>query len=122
MVTPNKAVSKAKANEPGVKIPEGARRPADHASAKEDVEGPKDVTFEYKGHEYTVDGAAMDDAELMEHFTTNNFVGALMLLLGNKQWLAWKGRARNEDTGRVPATAAAEFLEFVLKEVKRKNS
>lgn len=120
---PNKVATKATAAEPPKsKIPANVRRPSDHQSAKEDVAGPTDVEFVHEGTTYVVEGGALDDAELMEYFTSQNFVGALMKMLGNQQWMEWKNRNRDEETGRVPASAAAKFLEFALKEVKRKNS
>lgn len=119
---PNKVAAKQAAlEEPKSKIPAGARKPADHQSAKEDVEGPQDQVFEHEGVEYTVSGDSLDDAELLEHFTTNNFVGALMKLLGLEQWVQWKEAHRDPETGRVKASDAAQFLNIAMEKLKRKN-
>ena len=120
---PNKAVQKAKAKSPAKAsaIPEHVKKPNDHQPAKEDVTGPVSTEVEWEGHVYTVDAEALDDAELLEFFTDENFVGALRLLLGTKQWVEYKERARDEN-GRVKATECAKFLFHVSDEVKRKNS
>lgn len=112
--TPAKRPSRAKA-------PAGAKQPADHRPAKDDVTGPKDTTIEWQGHEYLVKGENMDDVELVEHFTDDNFIGALRIMLGPQGWRDYKENSRNEN-GRVTATGANEFLEFMLDELKRKNS
>lgn len=124
---PNKAVTKARAT----RVPAGAKKPADHQPAKEDVTGPKDTMVTWPpldtapdgtvSHEYFIAGESMDDAELLEYFTDENFIGALRIMLGPKQWLAYKENARNEN-GKVTASGAAEFLNHVLAEVKRGNS
>jgi hypothetical protein len=101
-------------------IPANAKKPQDHQPAKADVTGPKDVTVEWNDHEYTIAGEALDDAELLEFFTDENFIGALRLLLGDKQWKAYKEHERNE-AGRVTASGAAEFLGHALEAVKRGN-
>lgn len=102
-------------------IPAGAKKPQDHAPAKEDVTGPKDVTVEWNGNEYLISGEALDDAELLEYFTDENFIGALRSMLGDKQWKSYKDNERNE-AGRVTASGAAEFLGHAMEEVKRGNS
>lgn len=102
-------------------IPAGAKVPQDHRPAKDDAEGPQDFTTEWEGHEYTIAGESLDDAELLEFFTDNNFIGALRAMLGPKQWAEYKKRARNEQ-GRVTASGASEFLDHLLKEAERKNS
>jgi hypothetical protein len=125
MTVPNKAVTKARATA----VPAGAKQPSDHQPAKADVEGPKDTTVYWPpqsedgkpSHEYVIEGEAMDDAELLEYFTDQNFIGALRIMLGPQQWLAYKDNARLEN-GRVTASGAAEFLNHVLAEVKRGNS
>lgn len=124
MTVPNKAVSKARAT----RVPAGAKQPTDHQPAKEDIAGPQDVTVVWPpledgvvSHEYVISGEAMDDAELLEYFTDENFVGALRIMLGPAGWNAYKDNARN-DAGKVTASGAAEFLNHVLTEVKRGNS
>jgi hypothetical protein len=101
-------------------IPANVKKPQDHAPAKEDVIGPKDVTVEWNGHEYLISGEALDDAELLEYFTDENFIGALRSMLGVEQWKAYKENERN-DAGRVTASGAAEFLGHALEAVKRGN-
>lgn len=124
---PNKAVTKARANS---SIPEGAKLPADHQPAKEDVTGPKDTLVlwppisEEEGvtsHEYLIEAENLDDAELLEYFTDDNFIGALRIMLGREQWNAYKEHSRLA-SGRVTASGAAEFLNHILAEVKRGNS
>jgi hypothetical protein len=118
---PDKAAAKSRATA----VPAGAKLPQDHQSAKEDVTGPKDTIITWPanedGHEYLIAGEAMDDAELLEHFTDENFVGALRIMLGPQQWKQYKDRAR-DNAGRVTASGAAEFLNHVLAEMKRLNS
>lgn len=128
MTVPNKAASKARGTA-AAKIPAGAKKPADHQPAKEDVTGPKDtiVTWpvttdpEAATHDYLIAGEALDDAELLEYFTDDNFVGALRVMLGAEGWAAYKANARGEN-GRVTASGASEFLNHILAEVKRGNS
>jgi hypothetical protein len=130
MTVPDKAAAKRRAS--SAVVPAGARMPADHQSPKEDVEGPQDTTVTWPplseetedgavSHEYFIAGENLDDAELLEYFTDENFIGALRIMLGREQWNAYKERSRLE-SGRVTASGAAEFLNHVLKEVKRGNS
>jgi hypothetical protein len=125
---PDKAVAKRRAANAS-SIPAGAKRPADHQPAKEDVTGPKDTLVRWPAeeqdgattHEYLIAAENLDDAELLEYFTDENFIGALRIMLGREQWLAYKEHARLEN-GRVTASGAAEFLNHILTEVKRGNS
>lgn len=103
------------------KIPAGAKVPDDHRSAKEEVNGVEDTVVEWNGVEYTVKAEDMDDAELMEYFTDENFIGALRILVGADGWAKYKANERDE-RGRVSASGASEFLGHVLSEVKAKNS
>jgi hypothetical protein len=126
---PNKAAVKQRAQNGGTVVPAGAKVPLDHQSAKEDVTGPKDTVIMWPppsedgrlSHEYVVAGENLDDAELLEFFTDENFIGALRKMLGPTGWAAYKDNARNE-SGRVTASGAAEFLNHILEEVKRGNS
>jgi hypothetical protein len=130
MTVPNKAAAKSRAPRARA-IPAGAKKPTDHQPAKEDVTGPQDTTVVWPpqetaedgvvSHEYFIAGENLDDAELLEYFTDQNFVGALRIMLGPEQWAAYKENARLA-SGRVTASGAAEFLEYVLQEVKRGNS
>jgi hypothetical protein len=124
MTVPNKAVTKARASS----VPAGAKLPQDHQSPKEDVTGPQDTLVTWPpeqdgvaSHEYLIAAENLDDAELLEYFTDENFVGALRIMLGRDQWNAYKESARL-DSGRVTASGAAEFLNHILAEVKRGNS
>lgn len=116
---PDKASAKSRAQAAGAKVP------VDHQPAKEDVTGPKDTIITWPanedGHEYLIEAEAMDDAELLEYFTDENFIGALRIMLGPKQWAEYKDRARGTN-GRVTASGAAEFLNHTLAEMKRLNS
>jgi hypothetical protein len=128
MTTPNRAASKARAAAPA-KIPAGAKKPADHQSAKEDVTGPKDHVITWPNttdpdavtHDYLIAGENLDDAELLEHFTDGNPIGALRIMLGAEGWASYKENSRNE-AGRVTASGATEFLDYALAEMKRGNS
>jgi hypothetical protein len=129
MTVPDKAVTKRRATAPRKAIPAGARKPSDHQPAKEDVTGPKDTVVTWPNttdpdaetHEYLIAGEALDDAELLEHFTDGNFVAALRSMLGPEGWATYKEHARGEN-GRVTASGARDFLDFTLAEVKRGNS
>ena len=102
------------------KIPANAKRPDDHRTAKAEV-GAQDTVVEWKGVEYVVEADNMDDAELLEYFTDENFVGAVRILVGMEGWTRYKA-AEKEEHGKVSATGTAEFLGHVLAEVKAKNS
>lgn len=127
--TPNKAVAKQRAQNGNRAIPAAAKAPMDHQPAKEEAAGPKDTVITWPpltdngtvSHEYFIAGENLDDAELLEYFTDENFVGALRIMLGQEGWARYKENARNEN-GRVTASGAAEFLNHVLNEVKRGNS
>ncbi len=127
MTVPNKATQKSKAR--SAAIPAGAKVPSDHRPAKEDVTGPRDVTVTWpvtkdpdvETHDYLIAGESLDDAELLEYFTDQNFVGALRIMLGQDGWASYKENTRNA-SGRVKASEASEFLQHALAEVKRGNS
>jgi hypothetical protein len=128
MTTPNRAASKARAASPA-KIPAGAKKPADHQPAKEDVTGPKDYVITWPNttdpdavtHDYVIVAENLDDVELVEHFTDNNVIAALRIMLGPEGWAEYKENSRNE-AGRVTASGATEFLDYALREMKRGNS
>lgn len=121
MPAPNKAALKAKAQEPGSSIPDNVKKPNDHLPAKSDVDGVQDVDVEWNGHTYTVLAEARDDAELLEHLTDQNHVGALMCLLGREGWFLFKVNERDPETGRVSVTEAAKFLQHVMDVLRVKN-
>lgn len=126
---PNKAAAKRRAQNGATVVPADAKQPLDHQPAKEDVTGPKDVIVTWPppsedgtlSYEYLIAGENLDDAELLEYFTDENFVGALRIMLGPKGWAAYKDNARSA-SGRVTASGAADFLNHILEEVKRGNS
>lgn len=122
MTVPNKAAAKRRAAEPGSKIPAGVKAPNDHKPAKSDVEESRDVEVEWNGHTYTVLAESQDDAELLEHLTDQNHVGALMCMIGRVGWAEYKANERDKKTGRVPNEGAAKFLEHIMKELQVKNS
>lgn len=103
------------------KIPAGAKIPDDHRSAKDEVNGADDTVVTWNGVDYVVKAEDMDDAELLEYFTDENFVGAVRILVGADGWAKYKNAERNE-SGKVTASGTAEFLGHVLAEVKAKNS
>ncbi|CAH0296653.1 hypothetical protein SRABI26_04401 [Arthrobacter sp. Bi26] len=127
MTTPNRPAA-ARRTAPS-KVPAGAKKPADHQPAKEDVAGPKDYVITWPNttdpdavtHEYVIAGENLDDAELVEHFTDNNAIAALRIMLGPEGWAEYKENARGEN-GRVTASGATEFLDYALSEMKRGNS
>lgn len=104
------------------KVPAGAKVPQDHRSAKDEVEAPDYYDFEWKGHTYRVEREALDDVEVMEYLTDQNTVGALKLMLGQKLWDTYKKNNRDENTGRVKATEATDFVNHIFEELNAKNS
>lgn len=125
--TPAKAPAKAKAKPApkktgSLQVPKGAKNPQDHRSARDEVQAPESYDFEWNGHSYKVEVAAMDDVEVMEHLTDNNSVGALRLMLGDKLWERYKKEQRDATTGRVKASDATDFLNLIFEELDAKNS
>jgi hypothetical protein len=129
---PNKVVDKQRAqNGTGKVVPARAKAPMDHQPAKEDVTGPRDTVIVWPpleaaedgqvSREYLIAGESLDDAELIEYLTDQNFIGALRSMLGDEQWAAYKDNHRNEK-GKVTASGCAEFLNYVMEQVKRGNS
>lgn len=126
--TPNKVVAKQRARNGARTVPAAAKAPQDHQPAKEEATGPKDTVITWPplsedgvSHEYLIAGENLDDAELLEYFTDDNYIGALRIMLGAEGWAAYKENSRNAN-GKVTASGAAEFLEHILAEVKRGNS
>lgn len=106
------------------KIPEGATVPQDHRTAKQetDTEDENEVyEFEWKGETYHVDQEAMDDVEVMEFLTDDNTIGALRLMLQEKDWVKYKAKNKNAK-GRTTASGANEFLEHIFEVLGSKNS
>lgn len=119
--TPNPAAAKRRAAQPGSKVPANVKQPGDHQPAKSDVQEPQDVEVEWNGHTYVVLAESQDDAELLEHLTDQNHVGALMSMLGRPGWAEYKANERDPETGRVTNEGAARFLAHIMETLKRKN-
>lgn len=120
--TPNKVELKKAAEKKPSAIPPGVKKPNDHKPAKADVEESRDVDVEWNGHTYTVLAESQDDAELLEHLTDQNHVGALMCMIGREGWATYKLHERDPKTGRVPNEGAANFLAHILETLQAKNS
>ncbi len=110
----------------------GARKPADHASAKTDVEAPKVLTIEWHGHTYTITPDAFDDLEFVEAMlavddpamedaerSVQAFKG-VKILLGPAGLAAYKENERKD--GRVSFSGMMDFFNHLIEETKRKNS
>lgn len=121
MTVPDKAVARKRAAQPGTKAPARIKKPMDHQPAKSDVEEPDDVVVEWNGHEYTVLAESRDDAELLEHLTDQNHVGALMCMIGRAGWAQYKHNERDPKTGKVLNEGAAHFLEHIMEVLQTKN-
>lgn len=110
-------------------VPASARKPQDRKpSAKDDVQGPADVTVEWNGHEYTVSGDAFDDLEFLdaiveaeENESEVAAFRAAKALLGAEIWEAYRRNERG-DNGRVKASGFMELFAHVMEEAQRKNS
>lgn len=110
-------------------IPANARKPQDRKpSAKDDAQGPADVTVEWNGHEYTVAGDAFDDLEFLDAIVEAEELGsevaafrAAKALLGVEVWNAYRANERGEN-GRVKASGFMELFAHIMEEAQRKNS
>lgn len=118
--TPDKAAAKRSAAERQTAIPANVKQPSDHRPPQDDVDGPPDLHLVWHGNEYDIAGENLDDVEVLEYLTDDNFVGALRLMLGDKGWADYKANERN-DRGKVTASGAAEFLNHILTVGDRKN-
>jgi hypothetical protein len=111
----------------------GARKPADHASAKTDVEAPKAIEIEWHGHKYVIEPDAFDDLEFVEAMLAVDdpkvedaeraiqaFKG-VKILLGPEGFEQYKDNERSE-TGRVSFSGVMTFFEHLMDETNRKNS
>lgn len=103
-------------------VPAGAKLPSDHKPAKSEVEGEPTYVVEWKGHDYEIPRDNLNDAELLEFFTDDNFVGAIRKLIGMEGWKLYKIRHRDRETGRIDVEDTSDFLNHILQEVDRKNS
>ncbi|WNN93663.1 tail assembly chaperone [Arthrobacter phage CallinAllBarbz] len=111
-------------------VPASARKPQDRKpSAKDDVVGPADVTVEWNGHEYTVEGDAFDDLEFLDAIVeaeeAESEVAAFRAakaLLGAEIWEAFRRNERDPKTGRVKASGFMELFAHVMEVAQRKNS
>lgn len=110
-------------------VPANVKAPQDRKpSAKDDVEGPADVTVEWNGHEYTIDGSAFDDLEFLDAIVeaeeSESEVAAFRAaktLLGQEVWKAFRENERGEN-GRVKASSFMELFAHVMESAQRKNS
>ena len=111
----------------------GARKPADHASAKTDVEAPKSIEIEWHGHNYVIEPDAFDDLEFVEAMLavddpkTENaersvqaFKG-VKILLGAEGFDTYKDNERSA-SGRVSFSGVMDFFNHLMEETNRKNS
>ena len=121
MTVPNKVAARKAAARPGSKAPAGVKQPNDHMPAKSDLDEAQDVEVEWNGHTYVVLAESQDDAELLEHLTDQNHVGALMCMIGREGWMQYKANERDPESGRVKNEAAALFLKHIMEVLNRKN-
>ena len=114
-------------------IPANAKKPQDHQSPAEDATGPKDVTVEWHGHEYTIPGDAFDDLELTMLFAEHD-AGALSdqeaglkmflagkRMLGAEQFTEYLKNERGEN-GWAKSSDFMSFFNHIMEEAGRKNS
>jgi hypothetical protein len=112
----------------------GARKPADHASAKTDVEAPGNIEIEWHGHKYVITPDAFDDLDFVEAMlavddpATENaersvqaFKG-VKILLGPEGMEQYKDNERDKKTGRVTFSGMMEFFQHLMEATNRKNS
>jgi hypothetical protein len=111
----------------------GARKPADHASAKTDVEAPKVLEITWHGHKYVIEPDAFDDLEFVEAMLAVDDPGTedaersvqafrgVRILLGPEGMATYKDNERSKG-GRVSFSGMMEFFNFLMEETKRKNS
>lgn len=111
----------------------GARKPADHAPAKADVEEQKNLEVEWHGHKYTITPDAFDDLEFVEAMldvddptiedaerSVQAFKG-VRILLGPEGMAAYKEHERAQN-GRVSFSGMIDFFNHLMEVTKRKNS
>lgn len=130
-------------------IPDGAKKPADHQPAKNDVVEPAPKTIvwgtqpgepnedgtpgERTPAEYVIDPLAFDDLDFVEALiavdeaSDNGTRGvqayrALRFLLGPEQLDAYKRNERDPETGRIKFSGTATFFEHIMKEMNQGNS
>lgn len=139
----------ARRRTPTKNIPDGAKKPADHRSAKEDVVAPDKVTVEWKTKPgernedgtpgeripatYDIDILVFDDIDFVEAMieldaTTSDsersvhaFKG-LKILLGPEQFAQYKDNIRDPETGRASFSDTVPFFNHIVREVKQGNS
>src|SRR5437879_6247394 len=92
-------------------IPEGAKKPTDHApkaEARADV-----ITVEHNGATYQIDRENADNIELMEFVEDQKYISAIRGYLGLDQWSAWK-EANRDEKGQVRSADFESFLQAVM--------
>lgn len=130
------------------KIPEGARKPADHQSAKNDVVEPKIRTIEWgtKAGEpnddgtpgervpatYQIDPLSFDDIDFIEAMIDMEgqpearqavyAYKALRTLLGPEQLAEYKINEKDPETRRTPFSGTVPFFNHILTELDQGNS
>lgn len=93
--------------------PANAKKPADHQTAKQDVEN-QSIDVDWHGHTYVIETELVNDLEVLEAFEQNYLATGLRRMLGDDQYQAFKDNERN-DGGRISLDSVNEFLEQVQK-------
>ena len=92
-------------------IPEGAKRPSDHA-AKAEATGAT-IVVEFGGLTYEIDRDNADNLELMEFIEEGQYIKATKGYIGADQWAKFKDAHRDEK-GRVRSADFEPFLQAVM--------
>lgn len=108
-------------------VPAKAKKPADHQTAKSDVEGPQDLTVVYNDHEYFIPGEAFDDVEFLDAMVAAETAGddlaayrAARSLLGEEVWDQFRANERGAN-GRVKTSDFMALFSQVMEQAGRKN-
>lgn len=139
----------ARRRAPAKRIPDGAKKPEDHRSAKEDVVAPDKVTVEWKTKPgepdedgnpgeripatYDIDILVFDDIDFVESMIALDDSNsdsersvyafkALRQLLGPEQFAQYKENIRDPETGRASFSDTVPFFNHIVREVKQGNS
>lgn len=129
-------------------IPDGAKKPADHQPAKNDVVEPKTTTITWGTQAgkpnadgtpgeripatYVIDPLDFDDIEFVEALialdeaTENGTRGvqayrALRFLLGPEQMARYKENERDPETGRTKFSGTAGLFEHIMEKMNQGN-
>lgn len=71
------------------------------------------VEFDHDGETYTVERDALDNLELFEAVEDEKYLVACRGFIGDAQWAKFKEAHRNE-RGRIPMSAASDFLQKLM--------